>query len=363
MPTSQHSHKSENRFVGDFIAIDFETASRRADSACQLAAVKVRNGKIGQSRVWMIRPKPFWFSHSNIRIHGIRPSNVENEPDFAGHWPDIAEFLGLAPHQRIPEQQNALVAHNASFDLGVLTACLQTHGQIIPEMEYTCTRSIARRAWPSRSRFGLKPLSNWLGHSFRHHDALEDSVACAKILIAAAIDRGAKTVPELERKLKLSRGTAGSWGMKGPSTRRRSRPQVPVGARSSSSSRASLGADTPMVGGIDLQRILIRSEFVRPFRGHTICFYGELSLMERSQAELLAERLGGTCVGDITDETTLVVIGSDNKGAPGKFLSHVHEADEAYQANASEKKDPSIAPNIEVLSEDDFLGKVVQRHS
>ena len=33
-------------FAADFTAIDFETASRRADSACQLAAVVVREGRI-----------------------------------------------------------------------------------------------------------------------------------------------------------------------------------------------------------------------------------------------------------------------------------------------------------------------------
>ena len=53
-------------FAADFTAIDFETASRRSDSACQLAAVRVREGRIVYQACWLIRPEPFYFSEFNI---------------------------------------------------------------------------------------------------------------------------------------------------------------------------------------------------------------------------------------------------------------------------------------------------------
>ncbi|MCG8652330.1 MAG: DNA polymerase III subunit epsilon, partial [Pirellulales bacterium] len=162
-------------FEADFTAIDFETASRRPDSACQLAAVVVRKGKIGRTASWLIRPHPLRFSQTNIRIHGITADRVRDQPCFGDLWPEISEFIG----------SDCLVAHNAGFDLGVLLACLRSHDQAIPELEFTCTRAIARRTWVNRHRYGLKPLADWLGIRFQHHDALEDSLACAKLLLAA----------------------------------------------------------------------------------------------------------------------------------------------------------------------------------
>ena len=67
-------------FAADFTAIDFETASHQPDSACQLGAVVVRNGQLVDQFMWMIRPQPLHFSKSNIRIHGITPAQVREEP-------------------------------------------------------------------------------------------------------------------------------------------------------------------------------------------------------------------------------------------------------------------------------------------
>jgi DNA polymerase-3 subunit epsilon len=121
-------------FAANFTAIDFETASRRPDSACQLAAVRVRDGEMVDNRMWMIRPEPLYFSRSNIRIHGITPEQVQSEQSFGELWADISETLS----------DDCLVAHNASFDIGVLLACLRSHRQSIPELHFTCTRAIAR---------------------------------------------------------------------------------------------------------------------------------------------------------------------------------------------------------------------------
>ena len=159
-------------FAANFTAIDFETANRRPDSACQLGAVVVRDGEIVDQRMWMIRPDPFFFSAGNIRIHGIRPADVDNEPDFAALWDELRPYV----------TDDCLIAHNAGFDINVLVSCLKRHRLDVPELQFNCTRLIAKLAWPSRPRYGLKPLSNWLGVEFKHHDALEDSIACARLL-------------------------------------------------------------------------------------------------------------------------------------------------------------------------------------
>src|SRR5690606_25397263 len=95
----------------------------------------------------------------------------------------------------------------------------------VPGLQFSCTRLVAKHTWTDRPGYGLKPLASWLGISFRHHDALEDSVACAKILLAAADSVGASSMEELEQKLSLRRGAAGEWGYRGAS-RSRSRRSV-----------------------------------------------------------------------------------------------------------------------------------------
>lgn len=343
----------------DFTAIDFETASQRRDSACQLAAVVVRDGQIVDSASWMIRPDPMHFTSSNIRIHGITPDQVRDEPTFAGHWPEIAARLG----------EDCLVAHNASFDIGVLLACLRRHRLPAPDLNFACTRAVSRRAWPGRRGYGLKPLATWLGIRFRHHDALEDSIACAKLLLAAGIATGAKTVESLESRLRLTRGTAGDWGYCGPSAgRRRASPSgaAPRRGRSAASetprnlprgntaamnsyaqsAQASGGrhdedprpdgpADPPAMPLGELQRLIVRGEFLRPLAGRTVVFTGTFRSFSRDFAESLASRLGASCQSSVTSNTDVVVVGNPDPRTRAAGRSRSVKEDRARELQAA----------------------------
>lgn len=319
----------------DFTAIDFETATRQSDSACQLAAVRVRGGEIVDSASWLIRPRPFRFSPQNIQIHGITPAMVRDEKEFGELWPQIRQTFG----------EDCLIAHNASFDMGVLMACLQTHDHPIPEMQYSCTRAIAKRAWSHLPRFGLKPLSDWLGVRFKHHDALEDSIACAKIAIAAAEEVNAGSLEELEDKLKLSRGAAGSWGKTGPSkpkSRRTRKPEPPKPAPE----QLPDAMVTP--SGTDLQRLLLRAEFVRPLHGKSVVFTGTLTRLQREQAEQLVTCCGGKCQATVSKRTSLLIVGQTDERtlASGRSISTKEEKARQLMAEGAE---------LRILSEDDLL--------
>jgi DNA polymerase-3 subunit epsilon len=347
-----------------FTAIDFETASHRRDSACQLAAVTVRDGQIVDSAKWMIRPVPLYFSEANIRIHGITPDHVRDAADFGQLWPEIAERL----------RGDCLVAHNARFDLGVLLACLRAHRCAIPELEFTCTRAIARQVWPGRRRYGLKPLADWLGVRFVHHDALEDSIACARILLAARLARSSDTLEALERSLRLERGRVGSWGLRSPTiTRRRQRrvdgspvkthrggqgPLRPMAGADATEDTGPLGRDSAGAdddaAAIDLQRLLIRAEFIRPLAGKRVVFTGQFQFFSRQFAEQLAVRLGGQCQRSVSSRTDLVVVGTRDRRtlASGRTMS-------VKEQRASEL----IADGqpIRVVDEQQFIGLVVAR--
>ncbi|MCJ2045692.1 3'-5' exonuclease [Methylobacterium sp. J-078] len=175
------------------IALDFETANERRDSACAVGLAWIAGGRVVRRESRLIRPPDLRFSPGNIRVHGILPADVRDKPDFPTV---IAEFL--------PDLTSGLIlAHNAGFDLGVLRASLAAYGVRPPAFSYLCTVQIARRVFPAEEGCGLGKVAARLGIRFAHHDAGEDAYACAEIALAAARETGAPDVPALSRTLRL----------------------------------------------------------------------------------------------------------------------------------------------------------------
>jgi DNA polymerase-3 subunit epsilon len=157
----------------DFTAIDFETATDRQNSACSVAVVEVRDGKIAQSYSTLIRPPRLEFSPFNIGIHGITPEMVEHERGFAGIWPELHPFL----------ENRIVLAHNAPFDMGVLAKCLKHYELDCPELlSYACTCQMARRFYPCMHH-GLADMCELFGIGLDHHKADSDARACAELAI------------------------------------------------------------------------------------------------------------------------------------------------------------------------------------
>ena len=157
------------------LALDFETANERRDSACAVGLAWIAGGRVVRRESHLIRPPEMRFSPGNIRVHGILPANVANEPDFAGV---MAPYLGDLT-------RGLILAHNASFDIGVLRAGLARAGLPVPALSYLCTVQIARRVFPAPEGCGLGKVARRLGIRFEHHDAGEDAFACAAIALAA----------------------------------------------------------------------------------------------------------------------------------------------------------------------------------
>jgi DNA polymerase III subunit epsilon len=156
-----------------FVAIDFETADYPADSACSVGMVRVERGRVVARAHRLIRPPRPTFAFTDI--HGLRWEDVRHEPAFGDVWRDVRPLLRGA---------SFLAAHNASFDRGVLHACCETSRLPAPDIDFMCTVALARRRWgiyptklPDVCRRLLIPL--------RHHDALSDAEACARIVVAS----------------------------------------------------------------------------------------------------------------------------------------------------------------------------------
>ena len=179
----------------DFTAVDFETANGSRASACAVALVRVRAGRVVEQLDSLIRPVDGGgFNGFNIRVHGIRPSDVYDAPTWAELWPQVRDFVA----------GDALVAHNASFDRGVWRAASSLEGLNAPEPEFFCTLRLSRRFLDLPShRLPLVAAALDLP-AFSHHQAAADALACASIGIELARREGLNTVADFGAS--LSRG-------------------------------------------------------------------------------------------------------------------------------------------------------------
>jgi DNA polymerase-3 subunit epsilon len=182
--------------VAKIVAIDFETANERRSSPCAVGLAWIEGGAVSRREYRLIRPRDLRFSPFNIRVHGLTAEDVRGAPEFPEA---MAEFL--------PEIAGAIVlAHNASFDVGVLRETLLEYGQPVPAFSSLCTVQVARATWPDMPSFKLNAVAERLDLRFRHHHAGDDAAACARIALAAARRAGADCVSELPARLGVALG-------------------------------------------------------------------------------------------------------------------------------------------------------------
>jgi DNA polymerase-3 subunit epsilon len=175
----------------DFTAIDFETANSSYASACSVGLVKVRDSVVIDRVAWFIRP-PAGFDHfaeRNTRIHGIMAPDVADAKLWSEQLPDLVDFAG----------GDLLVAHNAGFDMGVISAACRASVIDIPDFGYLCSLQVARKTYALDSyRLPIAAMAAGF-EDFAHHDALADSEACAAIIVHAARRHDASSIDELAR--------------------------------------------------------------------------------------------------------------------------------------------------------------------
>jgi DNA polymerase-3 subunit epsilon len=164
--------------MSTYVALDFETADYKRDSACAIGMVAVSDGRIVDRYYQLIRPprQAFVFTY----IHGITWEHVKNEPTFKAVWKNISAYLTEADY---------VLAHNASFDRSVLKACCIASEIEVPPIQFVCTVKLARQVWdinPTK----LPDVCRKLNIDFKnHHNAEADALACARIGLTA-IDGG-----------------------------------------------------------------------------------------------------------------------------------------------------------------------------
>ena len=156
-----------------YIAFDVETPNGANARMSAIGVTVVENGEIIQELSTLVNPET-WFHSFNIRLTGITSEAVADAPTFPELWPQLEPIFS----------SGLLIAHNAAFDMGVLSKCLQNYGiRWKDTTPYACTVQMGRRCFPHLPNHKLDTLCAYLGIPLEHHQAGSDSRACASLLL------------------------------------------------------------------------------------------------------------------------------------------------------------------------------------
>ena len=156
-----------------FIVFDTETPNHRNDRMSAIGITVVEHGQITEEFYSLVNPETEfdWF---NIRLTGITPEAVADQPTFSQLWEKIRPLF----------ESGMPVAHNAVFDMGVLAKCLDAYSiHWRPWARYVCTVKYARAALPGMPDYKLNTLCEQLHLGLNHHNADSDAHAAAEILL------------------------------------------------------------------------------------------------------------------------------------------------------------------------------------
>lgn len=317
--------KTEKQGDFDFVAIDFETANNDLCSACSVGLAAVNDNKIVDKKYYLINPKGK-FDKINTEIHGLTAQDVADAPDFSGVWPEIAPYI----------ENNLLVAHNAKFDMSVLKCCLDKYHLNIPVAKYACSIDISDYAFPAAVGKSLKERTSLLGISLENaHNALDDTVACAKLVM---------------RTLEINQETSLQSFLKYKKIKRKSLidlKQMTVFKKQNKSfsrfNQISIADIAATVDVIDNNSPIYEKAFV---------FTGELSKMSREEAMQHVVNLGGIIKSGVSKKINYLVVGIQDESLVGSagMSSKEVKARELIKAGVE----------INVINEQEFLELVGQ---
>ena len=162
---------------GEFVAFDLETTGLSAseDVITEIGAVILRNGEVADTFQTFVNPKRR-LDPKITELTGITDAMLKGAPDISEALPDFLRFCGERP----------LVAHNADFDVGFLTAaCERLKLPFAPT--YIDTLILSQNLMPQLSKHKLNLVADALSlPEFNHHRASDDALTCGYLYLRFA---------------------------------------------------------------------------------------------------------------------------------------------------------------------------------
>ena len=160
----------------NYIVFDVETTGLSAnfDKIIELAAVKVHQGEIVDRFERFANPHQK-LSDTTINLTGITDDMVQDAPEIEEVMKDFHQWC----------EQDILVAHNASFDIGFINAAYQRMGIEKVTNPVIDTLELARFLLPDLKNHRLNTLCKFLNIELtQHHRAIYDAEATGYMLVS-----------------------------------------------------------------------------------------------------------------------------------------------------------------------------------
>jgi DNA polymerase III epsilon subunit-like protein len=164
-----------NKRRTSYLALDVETPNRHNDRICQIGLVYYDPAARMQPQCfcYLVNPDTH-FDEQNFAIHGIHAEQCLQQQNFQQLW---VSHLGELVSQSI------IVAHNATFDLSVLSKTMAAYNLTLPDVPFIDTLALARNFYPELPDHTLPTVSRHLGYQIQsHHQAGEDAYAAFHIM-------------------------------------------------------------------------------------------------------------------------------------------------------------------------------------
>ncbi|WBW99136.1 exonuclease domain-containing protein [Oceanirhabdus sp. W0125-5] len=302
----------------DFVAIDFETANEKRNSACALGITVVESGEVVEEKYWLIKPYENRFAPMNIWIHGITQEDVEDSPTFDEIWNEIKPYI----------EGKFVIAHNAAFDISVLRRTLDTYNIQYPSFQYACTVVMSKNYYDGVANYKLNTLANALGIEFKHHHASEDATAAARIFIEICKGLEIDSCDDIENKLFIRVGKVFEGGYN------------------------SCGKSKSVIKGFELRRKFIEPSerkrvIIDSLKDKTVVFTGPLGSMSRIEAMASVRSASGTAGSSVTRKTDYLVTGIKGRDK----LSNSNKSTKYRKAESLIDK----GYNIKIISDEEYF--------
>jgi DNA polymerase III subunit epsilon len=230
--------------------------------------------------------------------------------------------LWLCRDAKIPRRASvAIDVVVSSLDISVLRHSLDTYGLPWPNLQYVCTRWLAKQVWTDLLSYSLPVIANRCGIKFLHHDPEEDAMASAEVALRCCEALSAPDPASAAQAVRLRIGS--------------------LSPDCYQPCQAIVLRPSQMAPQID------RFDQDHPFFGATVVFTGTLESMVRRDAMQHVLDLGGHCTATVTKHTNLLVVGDQDfrKFTDGLSSSKMTAAQRLRAAGG----------DIELIAEDDFL--------
>jgi len=270
----------------NFIAIDFETANNKRNSACSVGYAIVKSGQIVDTGYSLLSPQT-GSDFSLTWVHGINYIDTIGAPSwgqFMNHFTEQQKLHGLP--------DSPLIAHNSPFDKSVWNACHEHDNMVISNNEFYDTLKLSKAVLQLES-YKLPHVAKALGiNGFNHHNAADDSIACAQIVIEISKRTKLLTVPQL-------------WSL-------------------TNTSKKSKKSTLPKVELVAQNQTLLIPEAPNskhPLYNANVCITGNLLNFSRDEIIMVLRKFGATTTNSITKNTTLLVASTSNTS---KYKKAIH---------------------------------------